>query len=65
MAYVRHGTRTIAGTDWPVYSMVRWDGIGYGARAKPWVATIALCNGIPSHARRFRAFREALAYVEG
>jgi len=52
------GTRTIAGTDWPIIDRVWRNG------PRSWIYVRGLCNGIPAASSEYRTKREALEAYE-
>lgn len=50
------GTRTVAGTDFPIENTVERD----GTSGRPWLVTFSLCNGIPVATKRYATKREAI-----
>lgn len=55
IATVRHGSRLVCGTEWPIESFV--DQVG----PKRYVVTFNACNGVADGTERYRTKREALA----
>ena len=60
VACVSSGYRTMAGTDWPVYSILERTADHLPARGGKWRVTWGICNGIPVGSSRYRTKREAL-----
>lgn len=54
---VQNGTRTILGTDYPVYNVVHR--VDHGGRR--WQVTWALCNGTPAGTQKYATKMEAVA----
>ena len=55
---IKTGTRTIAGTDWPVYDQLVKTG------AREWTVVRELCNGTPRSAESFRPEGDARGAFE-
>jgi hypothetical protein len=53
LAEIRTGTRTIAGTDWPVEDQLHRTG------EREWTITRDLCNGVPRSSEKYRSERAA------
>ncbi len=55
IADITTGHRRLAGTDWPVETVV------YRRNARRWEVVHGLCNGVPDRTETFCTRREALA----
>lgn len=62
IASKRVGTRTIAGTDWPVENQVLR--VAQPGRRVYWTLVMGLCNGVPRGSQRFASKAAALAAME-
>ena len=56
-AEVTHGSRTIMGTEWPVYSFVE------KLEDHNWLAVYNLCNGVPSGSKKFCTMHAAIVAI--
>ena len=57
-----HGSKLIMGTEHPIVSYVRPERNRYG-KIIGYIATYNLCNGVPTHAQRFKTKGEAIASI--